>query len=329
MTHRVKVLVDKVNEAVDRCLAGTIDPRQQLFLNGYWRSGTTWLQQSTAALLHAKTVFEPLRPDQPAAAPYYTSLSQDLKPAPLLELTMPFGEEVLDPGSAAFSFFEATLTGRSPGRWVRHLRGTASESFRRKVVVKVVRGSLALGAVQKTFRVPVLHVRRHPHAVFASIKRIRWPSFLADMQKFTLGDQLLSPNDGRRGFFDVYREPIATFDRVLDKDQLMIAYWALLETYVDDYARRTEYPFALLEYEKLLEGKEDYLSRKLEEVGISDIDHAAARTAVLRDSRTTSSTRQGISDEGRRWSWKEELTSGDIKRVDWILNMVTESGSNR
>src|ERR1700744_1192686 len=33
-----------------------------LFVSGFWRSGTTWLQEYLASGFHAKTIFEPLSP---------------------------------------------------------------------------------------------------------------------------------------------------------------------------------------------------------------------------------------------------------------------------
>jgi hypothetical protein len=36
--------------------------RPVVFVSGFWRSGTTWMQELLAKSLHAKTVFEPLLP---------------------------------------------------------------------------------------------------------------------------------------------------------------------------------------------------------------------------------------------------------------------------
>ena len=36
--------------------------KNTLLINGFWRSGTTWLQQTLVEALHAKSLFEPFSP---------------------------------------------------------------------------------------------------------------------------------------------------------------------------------------------------------------------------------------------------------------------------
>ncbi len=44
---------------LDLCAAPFVDPSEAVVVTGFWRSGTTWLQQTLARLHNAKTVFEP------------------------------------------------------------------------------------------------------------------------------------------------------------------------------------------------------------------------------------------------------------------------------
>ena len=50
---------------IDRGLAALGIARPLLIVSGFWRSGTTWLQECLAESLGAKTVFEPLSPMEP------------------------------------------------------------------------------------------------------------------------------------------------------------------------------------------------------------------------------------------------------------------------
>lgn len=54
-----------------------IDPTRTLIINGFWRSGTTWLQKCATDILQAQSIFEPFQ----ARANYILKCLDEISPA--------------------------------------------------------------------------------------------------------------------------------------------------------------------------------------------------------------------------------------------------------
>ena len=198
--------------AVDWSLArlGLAEP--VALVSGFWRSGTTWVQECLAESLGAKTVFEPLSPIDPARRAQ-------------LARQAPGGEDVLQafmpPECAAddplWALLDAALTGRRGGNFLMSCRRDLSESLRRGVVTKDVRLQFNLRGVHGRFGLPVVHVRRHPCAVVASLLAADWHwSF----ERVRLPELLPQVAEAAEERFDA------------DAVSRIAAYWALTERHV-------------------------------------------------------------------------------------------------
>ena len=148
-------------------LAGLAGP--VVVVSGFWRSGTTWLQECLAESLGAKSIFEPLSPQEP-------------RRRAALEGRFPGDEDALQafipgPWSAAaaeWRGFAAACRGLHGGAFLLSCRGSVAESARTAIVVKDVRLHLNIAPVHRRLGVPVVHLRRHPCAVAASLVAADW-----------------------------------------------------------------------------------------------------------------------------------------------------------
>lgn len=179
--------------AADRLVAPLHDSSSDLLVVGFWRSGTTWVQQMVASIVHGKTVFEPIHPSVRRARRLYEELGISSRGLEYQRLYMPFASETLD--RPLMDFFRDALTARPREAWIRRARGGWSESLRRRVVLKLVRGHLCALAVCRAFGLPVIHVRRDPRAIVASLDRNADWSF---WHHNDFCDLLLAPENGPR-----------------------------------------------------------------------------------------------------------------------------------
>lgn len=294
----------------DRLIAHRVRPAQTIVVSGFWRSGTTWLQQSLADMLEAKTIFEPLHLTVPGIDIFYPKAHGTMH-WDYYAVFMPFHQGRLEDSSAEHKFFEEALRGMTPGRWVRRLRsGVILESRHHRVVLKMVRGQLLLRALYDTFSLPIVYITRDPRAIVASLTRSdRRFTFWDDI---SLVRQLLEPDDGRRNFFSQWEESIRRIDRE-DNIARLTAYWALTELYVRySFADRRE-QVIFMSYEDLCREREEVVRRIIEQVGVPG---ARARGVMDQDSGTTEDDRLGASIEARIYGWKNELSASQINQVE-------------
>lgn len=290
-----------------------VDLNRTIVVSGFWRSGTTWLQELLAAMIDAKTVFEPFHPL--ASKPLFEELMPD-KSDLFVELFMPycaaekFGEHALG------EFFGKALRADLPGKAIRVLRTSLRQAARRRVVVKVVRAHLCLRGIHDTFSVPIIHVVRDPRAVLASIKMTNW-RWLFD--HLSLQEQLLEPLDGRAAYFGHWRDDLLEYDR-RDLATKITAYWALTESFVrDEFARRHGGRVCFVSYEDLCLGGTARVQAALADLGLGSIS-AVRRDALARDSFSTSAKRRGLTAEERVYGWRTKLTPVEVSTVEEIVN---------
>lgn len=299
---------------VDQRVAANIDPRDSLFMCGFWRSGTTWLQEALTTLLAAKLVFEPLYSGVPdLKAIYRRDAYLANRRQAFLRLYMPFcGEPTLD-GHSLHGFIEKALRSGLPGRWVRIYRRDLEESARTKVVVKCVRAQLCLRAVQNTFGMPVIHIYRDPRAVAASAEMTTWKKMF---EPLSLRRQLLEPDDGRADFFGQWRDEIMRYDEQGTASRLA-AYWALTEKFVQHSYADGRGRVVFISYEKLCRRREEVVLEMLQKLGLAPV--AEHNSQVLdSDSSTTSERRRGASVAERLGGWKQTLSAADIASIESI-----------
>ena len=158
----------KTAKTLDVCMSLGGICRPSIIVNGFWRSGTTWLQEVLAEATLAKTIFEPLSPQERLRAEAMRQL-YDVN-TESLQAIFPRADE----GPSLWPWLDDTFHGKVSTDWTISLRCSVKESLRRRAVVKLVRGHFLLLDIHKRYQLPVIHVRRNPLAVASSLLRANW-----------------------------------------------------------------------------------------------------------------------------------------------------------
>ena len=301
-----------VDYLFDQAVSIRIRPTDILVVSGFWRSGTTWLQQSLSRILKAKTVFEPFHPA--ATRKLYRHLLRERDYA-FRENFMPLGGE--GPfGRELERFMGRALWSRLPTVATRVLRSGPREALLRRIVAKFVRGHLCLRQLRDTFHTPIIHVVRDIRAVVASIGTTSWSW---QFEALSLREQLLEVDDGRAAFFEPWRAEIIRHDRQ-DTVARIVAYWALVERFVEEaFPLDERRGIRLVRYEDLVVDPERCVSELLKDLGFGAMP--TTPSALARDSVTTSRERRGgLSPEERIGGWTKKVPPSEVARIAAILD---------
>ena len=282
---------------IDRSLAALGMARPVLIVSGFWRSGTTWLQECLAESLGAKTVFEPLSPMEPkrraalATAAFSTEDGlQAFVPGP-------------DQDRAFWGSLRAAAHGRHGSRFSLSCRRGLCESFRTGIVVKDVRLHRNLQAAHQHFRVPIIHIRRHPCAVVASLRAANWHwSF------------------ERISLFDAqYQHEDPGLLRECDSDAVsrLAAFWALHER--EAAAALRDQPWAHeMTYEAMVKAPRRQIGAACEALGLRIVRQAASE----RPSASIDPTAFAATDKRDLDTWRTRLAGPEIERIEQVVTRL-------
>ena len=280
----------------DRSLALLGLSRPVLVVSGFWRSGTTWLQESFAESLGAKTVFEPLSPMEPrrsrmlGGAFASEDILQSFVPGPSQE-------------PAFWHLLAAAFHGKTGSRFSLSCRRSVWESFRTGIVVKDVRLHRNLRAVHDHFGVPIVHIRRHPCAVVASLRAANWHwSFT----RVSLLDWPLPRAD-------------LSLLRLCDTDAVsrLTAFWALHEREAASSLR--DQPWACeLTYEDTVQDAE----RQIRMAGVKLGLRMGRRVPSERSSASIDPTAFALIPARRTDFWRTILTEREIGRIEDVVSAI-------
>lgn len=298
---------------IDRALAFRFDPSNTLVISGFWRSGTTWLEESLREILYAKTLFEPIDPLLHDTQVLHTHDQVAGKTLEFLRLYMPYSRDRILPNHQPLAeVFRKALRAEIRGAWARRFRQGLAESFRPRLVVKFVNAQLCLRAAQNTFAMPVLHVYRDPRAVVASIKKTRWHQLFDHL---SLREQLLEVSDGRIEYFKQWRDEILDYDRY-NAITRIAAYWALTEKFLQESYADPQSRFVCISYEKLAQQREKVFTAILEKLNLRPWRENFY--VAEKDSTTTSKKQKGASVQERVAGWKNYLSSIDVAVIESV-----------
>lgn len=311
---RIHVCQRRPARLVDRALAPLVEPTASILVSGFMRSGTTWLQESLAEALGAKTVFEPLDPRLDGVRPGENGDdgSRAFADGGVRALRLPF----CDPERPLPSPFRAhllrALRGALPDDRTRRLRRGLVEAARRRVVAKTVRGALWIGAARRALGLTVVHVRRDPRAVAASVRDVGWGS--GRFWDLSLARHFLAPGDGRASWFGRFGDPIGRYDADGSPVARFAAYWALSEWFVERTRPEEDPGFVTVTYEELADRRSDALSRL--PGGRRRAGTAPEGALLRRDSDTTLPARRGVPATLRARDWRQRLSKRERREVE-------------
>jgi hypothetical protein len=298
-------------------------PEDAIVVSGFWRSGTTWLQQVLCRTLAAKAILEPFR----YSIKEYNEVLKSIKPLDrslsYLDPHMPYVDK-LDKSGALGNYIKRALTSAVSGIPIRLPRFKMREQDRRKpsfpilcsaqrmrtacqsqVVAKFTRAHLLLPTLDRTFDPSIIHIRRDPRAVVYSFERTNW----GWPEELSLADQLLTPKDGRQALFESWSSAIHELDQRPPHVRIA-AYWALVEMHVE---RTLPEDAMCVCYEDLCQGDVEALRNWLG----TEIDDRALK---LESWSSPISTSDGNRD--RINGWKQGMNIRKTEEIEETVSMV-------
>ena len=277
--------------------------RPVLLVSGFWRSGTTWLQECLAVALGAKTVFEPLSPMEPKRRAYLSKIYPD-DGEDLWQATVP-GPWSVEAGG--WRYLDAACSGRLATEYLMSCRRDVAESRRRAIVVKDVRLQANLRAFNQRYHVPVVHVRRHPCAVVASLLAANWHwSF----ERAPLS--VLLPRLGE-ALSEADRSRVLRFDT--DALHRIAAFWAVTERLAEEAISGQRWG-ALLSYEQFSADPAPVLAELCRTLGLAQ--HATVDFSL--PSASVHPEAFAAYGAAPRERWRTMLTAQEVDRIETVVD---------
>ncbi|MDN2482552.1 sulfotransferase domain-containing protein [Vibrio agarivorans] len=289
----------KTSYVIDQIVAKT-QKVQPVLITGYWRSGTTWVQNVLAAGIGAKTLFEPLEPN--TLLPLYNGRIKEVAPY------VPLSFDVLSKDD--LRFLDLAFAGISPKyQQFNYLsRVNLQEAFRHNVVVKLVRGQYISGDLKERYNLSnVLHVSRHPMAVTYSMLRTDWEWSIheADFAQLYAKEHDMPLPDDKQAILDT----LLRFNNQPPECKIA-ATWALAEKYTEEQSHTR-----VFRYEDLVTHPERQFQAMAQQIG-----HALTLpNNISAASVVTAKDRTHIDTESRLHSWRDKLDSQKQSNIRSVL----------
>jgi len=310
-----------------------VPPQRRILINGFWRSGTTWLQESLEKMLGARSVFEPLNYHSLEAynSPRQFSLKRSLPEfSPprydyaFANLFMPYAPDSLATFPKTRRVVDAALRGQLIMRMYGDRRKTLSDCLTLTVVTKFTRAAMCMNAIAHDFAVPIVHVHRDPRGVIASIQSLDGGHFADDsFNQLSLVDQFLRVKDGRYQYFRQWQSDIETLEKssVIGR---IAAYFCLTERFIEDTVIfNPSLKRVMIRYEDLVLSQGQAFNDLIAALGFTSVDTALdADRPSITDWNNQQQQRRSTKD--RLLSWKGKLSDYDqalIAEVAKTFNM--------
>lgn len=321
---KVKEIAKVIFSCCDRINGHFVDTSQTIVINGFWRSGTTWVQEVIGKAIGAKMIFEPL---QARARPFKSKMH--------LKFPEEFDYKHLNGlmpchSVGNFSFFQyfdlidAAQKGILTDSYIlrRQKLLDLGRMFNRKVVVKYVRGTLFLSSLARHYNCPVIHIYRDPRAVISSIFRNpNWGE--GTFSSLDLKKQLLEVGDDRLEFFSQYSSEILRISKHSPIEQVT-AYYCLTEKFLLNELSKYEHGnLSVMRYEDIVLTGFKNIVEKLNNFGFV-VDLSTVQTYGAIPSSTQYYNSEGGSTSNKRTeAWRKFL---DEKSEKLIVGVVKDLG---
>jgi len=173
LIRRCSVEARLAGERLQRCVGAAPPAERSPIVGGSGRSGTTWLADLLCAAPGVQQIFEPL---SPAEIPEITRLTgwRDGCPSHIRSWYL----SVEETEAQWIHFLADVLSGRIRNHWTDSYR---TSYFPRRYLIKLIRGNLMLGFMQRHFSCPIAIVVRHPCAVVNSRLQLGWHADVRDV----------------------------------------------------------------------------------------------------------------------------------------------------
>ncbi len=285
-----------------------------LLISGFWRSGTTWLQQMAVDATVSKSVFEPLDPRHmpvPVIEQLRTVMGNDTA-SQQLACFVPWFDDPSHIPDRLRTYLVDCGRAKSRGYRLRRARSSMVECLRRPVVIKFVRGHFSLGAFSAMYDVPVLHISRDPRAVVASLVRGNW--WAGWLDSLSLRSLLIDPQDDRGSNLSRWYALIDKYEQGSSIHRLVV-YWYILEEHAREFTAKSQRAH-LIEYERLSSDPKLLLDA-CDAVGVPTADASVHHN---RNSPTTGRKSKNVTTATRRERWRSELSPGEQKAIECVLD---------
>lgn len=256
--------------------------KPNFLISGFYRSGTTWVQEVAAGALKAKTIFEPFAPFN---RPPYTKRLQTQQKGPFFPTHPDFFTK------ADLAYLDRAFHGFCLCNFSYVTRYKLREAFRTQTLVKVIRGHFILPFLSERYHVPVIHIRRHPLAVVNSLQYVKW-AWSFDTVSF----KGLYPNATK----------LHTYESAEGYEKIA-ALWAYTESHV-----KPSDTIHILYYEDLvmndMKGLFDIIGKTSDRVNVA--------------SAVSAEGRKNLDKKDRLYSWKDAIEPDKQSRVMEIIGDI-------
>lgn len=263
--------------------------KNSIIIDGVGRSGTTWLAEILADILHYRQIFEPFRPDK-------------------VEIFSEFQYKEYIPPSYRndeyFNIFKRILAGKIKNRWINQDNRVFRAQGR---IIKSIRASFFLKWIKNNFpEIPIIFMMRHPCAVTNSRTELGWSQNELDL--------LLKQEKLVTDHLEPYLNVIKDAKTLIQKNACI---WCIQNL----IALNTMEPddWFIITYEHLFMNPEDEIKNILMFIGyIKEFDISKIKN---RHSLQTLKQSDIITHSNPLEAWKTKLSENDIND---ILNIVRE-----
>ncbi len=300
-------------EIIDKFFSNKVHPNESIIINGFWRSGTTFIMEQIEKIVGARSYFEPLGMEVSEMKKHFPTEIIHL-PDKVKRISYPY-IDVRKQKSEMDLFFQKMITGQISTKWTRKSR-KLSNVFKRTIIIKLVRGNLIVAYLVKKYNCHNIFIIRHPCGVVASVIRmdsnkptIRGIRTILESENFIniLLCQQSLVNDYLSPFVDhIKKWNTNPFNRI-------VLSWALLNYVPLKQISDGDYNPFLIEYERFVLQENsvldisDYLGTGLDRIADNDYLNV--------DSVTVKKVRKAIPPKQRVISWTNELNPKQINEI--------------